>query len=220
MEWRLLAALTPSQRRLVLASTMRHRYAKGETLFHEGDLADTVHFVQEGRVVSRRTTPRGDVAAFAVLGPGEAFGEMAMLAQDHRRTSTITAIEPVVTLTLRFDEFERLCDAHPEVQALLVAMLAQRVGRLSTHLLDALYSPVDGRVLRTLLELCGQYADSEEPVELNLPLTQVEVAELSGAARPTANRFLRRLERDGLLRLHRGHVTVVDVPALRALRKA
>src|SRR3954470_17051280 len=108
MEWRLLAALTPSQRRLVLASTMRHRYAKGETLFHEGDLADTVHFVQEGRVVSRRTTPRGDVAAFAVLGPGEAFGEMAMLAQDHRRTSTITAIEPVVTLTLRFDEFERL----------------------------------------------------------------------------------------------------------------
>jgi CRP-like cAMP-binding protein len=198
---------------------MRHRYAKGETVFHEGDLADTVHFLQEGRVVSRRTTPRGDVAAFAVLGPGEAFGEMAMLADDHRRTSTITAVEPVVTLSLRFDEFRRLCDAHPAVQALLVAMLAHRVDRLSTHLLDALYASVDGRVLRTLLELCGQYADSEERVALDLPLTQVEVAELSGAARPTANRYLRRLERDGLLRLQRGHVTVVDIPALKALRK-
>jgi CRP-like cAMP-binding protein len=217
MEWRLLAALTPSQQRLVLSRTRRRRYARGETLFHEGDLAETVHFLQEGRVVSRRTTPHGDVVTFAVLGPGEAFGEMAMLADDHRRTSTIAAIEPVVTLTLRFDEFRRLCDEHPEVQDLLVAMLVQRVDRLSTHLLDALYLPADSRVLRTLLDLCGQYSDSAGPVEVNLPLTQAEVAELSGASRPTANRYLRRLEKDGFLRLQRGHLTVVSVSALRAL---
>ena len=217
MEWQLLAALTPSQQRLVLAGTRRHRYAKGETLFHEGDLAETLHFLHEGRVVSRRTTPHGDVATFAVLGPGEAFGEMAMLADDHRRTSTIVAIEPVITLSLRFDEFRRLCDEHPDVKDLLVRMLAQRVDRLSAHLIDALYLSADGRVLRTLLDLCGQYADSTKPVEVHLPLTQVEVAELSGASRPTANRYLRRLERDGLLRLQRGHVTVVDVSALRAV---
>jgi CRP/FNR family cyclic AMP-dependent transcriptional regulator len=217
MEWQLLAALTPSQQRLVLAGTRRHRYAKGETLFHEGDLAETLHFLHEGRVVSRRTTPDGDVVTFAVLGPGEAFGDMAMLADDHRRTSTIVAIEPVITLSLRFDEFRRLCDEHPDVQDLLVRMLAQRVDRLSTHLLDALYLSADGRVLRTLLDLCGHYADSAKPVEVHLPLTQVEVAELSGASRPTANRYLRRLEQDGLLRLQRGHVTVVDVSALRAV---
>src|SRR6478735_5797192 len=123
MKWQLLAALTPSQERVVLAGTRRHRYAKGETLFHEGDLAEPVHFLQEGRVVSRRTTPQGDVATFAVLGPGEAFGEMAMLADDHRRTSTIVAIEPVITLSLRFEEFRRLCEEHPEVNDLLVRML-------------------------------------------------------------------------------------------------
>ena len=217
MKWQLLAALTPSQERVVLAGTRRHRYAKGETLFHEGDLAETVHFLQEGRVVSRRTTPDGDVATFAVLGPGEAFGEMAMLADDHRRTSTIVAIEPVITLSLRFDEFRRLCDEHPDVQDLLVRMLAQRVDRLSSHLLDALYLSADGRVLRTLLDLCEQYADKGESVEVHLPLTQVEVAELSGASRPTANRYLRRLEQRGLIRLQRGQVTVVDVPALRGI---
>ena len=201
----------------MLAGTRRHRYAKGETLFHEGDLAEAVHFLQEGRVVSRRTTPHGDVATFAVLGPGEAFGEMAMLADDHRRTSTIVAIEPVITLSLRFDEFRRLCDEHPDVQDLLVRMLAQRVDRLSTHLLDALYLSADGRVLRTLLDLCEQYADRGNSVEVHLPLTQVEVAELSGASRPTANRYLRRLEEGGLIRLQRGQVTVVDVPALRGI---
>jgi CRP-like cAMP-binding protein len=215
MEWRLLASLDPAEQRLVLARTARHRYAKGETLFHEGDLAETIHFVQEGRVVSRRTTPDGDVVTYAVVGPGEAFGEMAMLADDHRRSSTIVAIEPVVTLTLRFEEFRQLCDEHPGVQALLVRMLAQRVERLSTHLLDALYLPADRRVLRTLVDLCGQYADRIRSGQVTLPLTQVDVAELSGASRPTTNRFLRRLEEDGLVRLHRGHVTVVDVEALR-----
>lgn len=216
MEWRLLADLAPSERRLVLGRTRRHRYAKGETLFHEGDLADTVHFVQEGRVVARRTTPQGDVAAFAVLGPGEAFGEMAMLADDHRRSSTIVAIEPVVTLTLGFAEFRRLCNEEPRVQVLLVAMLVQRVDRLSSHLLDALYVPADDRILRSLRDLCAHYGDGARSDEVTLPLTQVEIAELSGASRPTANRFLRRLERDGVVRLRRGHVTVLDVSALRA----
>src|SRR5690349_9502331 len=86
MEWRLLASLTPAEQRLVLARTHRHRYAKGETLFHEGDLAETIHLIQEGRVVARRSTPQGDVVTYSVMGPGEAFGEMAMLADDHRRS--------------------------------------------------------------------------------------------------------------------------------------
>jgi DNA-binding IclR family transcriptional regulator len=52
---------------------------------------------------------------------------------------------------------------------------------------------------------------------VTLPLTQVDVAELSGASRPTTNRYLRRLEEEGLVRLNRGHVTVLDVEALRAV---
>ncbi|MEO7235461.1 MAG: Crp/Fnr family transcriptional regulator [Lapillicoccus sp.] len=216
MEWRLLASLTDPERRLVLAQTHRRRYAKGETLFHEGDLAETVHLVEQGRVVSRRTTPQGDVVTYAVLGPGEAFGEMAMVAHDHRRSSTIVALEPVVTLTLRFDEFRRLCDDHPGVQTLLVAMLAQRVDRLSTHLMNALYMPADQRLLRTLVDLSTHYGPDGRSGEVTLPLTQVDVGELAGASRPTTNRVLRRLEQEGLVRLHRGHVTLVDVPALSA----
>src|SRR5204862_5871568 len=142
--------------------------------------------------------------------PGEAFGEMAMLAEDHRRTSTIVAIEPVVTLTLRFDEFRRLCDDYPGVQALLVRMLAQRVDRLSTHLVDALYLPADRRVLRTLVDLSREYAEPARVGDVTLPLTQVDVAELSGASRPTTNRYLRRLEREGLGQLNRGPVTLAD----------
>lgn len=214
MEWRLLASLTVPERRMVLARTHRHRYAKGETLFHEGDLAETVHLIEQGRVISRRTTPQGDVVTFAVLGAGEAFGEMAMVAADHRRTSTIVALEPVVTLTLRFDEFRALCNEHPGVQTLLVTMLAQRVDRLSTHLMNALYMPADRRLLRTLIDLSGHYGTDARSAEVTVPLTQADLAQLAGASRPTTNRVLRRMEHEGLLRLHRGHVTLLDVSAL------
>jgi CRP/FNR family cyclic AMP-dependent transcriptional regulator len=217
MEWRLLASLTVPERRLLLARTHRHRYAKGETLFHEGDLAETVHLIEQGRVVSRRTTHQGDAVTFAVLGPGEAFGEMAMVAADHRRSSTIVALEPVVTLTLSFKEFRQLCDAHPAVETLLVTMLAQRVDRLSTHLMNALYMPADRRLLQTLVDLSSHYGADTLSGEVTFPLGQVDVAQLAGASRPTTNRVLRRLETEGLLRLHRGRVTVLDVSALRAM---
>jgi CRP/FNR family transcriptional regulator, cyclic AMP receptor protein len=217
MEWPLLSSLSAPEQRLVLARMHRRRYARGETLFHEGDLGEAIHFIQEGRVVSRRTTRQGDTVTFALLGPGDVFGEMAMLAEDHRRSSTISAIEVVVTQTLRFDEFQRLCEEHPAVQGLLVRMLGQRVDRLSTHLLDALYLSADLRVLRSLVELCGHYADGLPSGEVILPLTQVEVAELSGASRPTTNRFLRRLEQKGIVRLNRGRVSVLDVEALRTV---
>ena len=82
-----------------------------------------------------------------------------MLADDHRRTSTIVAIEPVITLLSAVRRVSAAVRGVPGVKDLLVRMLAQRVDRLSAHLIDALYLPADGRVLRTLVDLCGQYAD-------------------------------------------------------------
>ena len=88
--------------------------------------------------------------------------------------------------------------------------------RLSDHLLEALFLPTDRRVIRRLLDLCEQYeAGPDRPVVI--PLTQTDIAELAGATRPSTNRVLRTLETDGLLRLRRGQVEVVDRPGLRRL---
>jgi CRP-like cAMP-binding protein len=185
-------------------------------VFHEGDPADTVHFVSEGRVVVRRTTQTGERVAYTVIGAGEAFGEMAMLSPAGRRTTTVEALEPTVTLSLRFADFERLCAEHPGVSRLLVLLLAERVSRLTDHLMEALYVTADQRVARRVLELCSVYAAQARPgVAVTLPVTQTEVAELAGASRPTTNRVLRRLAADGVLTLTRGRVVVHDAGAVR-----
>jgi CRP-like cAMP-binding protein len=194
----------------------RHTYRAGEVVCYEGESADTVHFVVEGRVVARRASEAGDVHAYAVLGPGQAFGELAMIRRDGRRTATIEAIEPTVTMTLGYADFERLCAEHPEVNRLLLRLLAARVARLTDALMEALHEPADLRVVRRLLTLCGMYsspAHSNSPVAV--PLNQTGLAELAGVTRPTANRVLRRLEAEGIVELNRGRVTVRDPSALR-----
>ena len=215
MEWRLLGGLSEQERRAVIAGTQRHRYRSGEVVFHEDDPADTLHFVAEGRVAARRTTATGESATFAVMGPGEAFGEMAMLTPGGRRTSTVVALEQAVTLSLRFVEFDRLRHAHPGVERLLVDVLAERVVRLSDHLVEALYLPADRRVVRRLAALCDQYGVDGDDAPTRIPLKQNEIADLGGTSRSTTNRVLQSLVVDGVVALHRGHVDVVDRIALR-----
>jgi CRP/FNR family transcriptional regulator, cyclic AMP receptor protein len=214
MEWALLGGLPEADRRVVLASAHRRRFARGEVVFHELDPADTVHVVVEGRLAARRSTPAGDTVTFAILGPGDTFGELALLGSEQRRTTTVVALEPAVTMSLGFGEVERLRAAHPAVERQLVAMLAQRVARLSDHLLEALHVPADERIVRRLLEVCDRYVVGEGARTVVVPLTQDAIGDLAGASRPTTNRVLRRLEADGVVALHRGSIEVLDRGAL------
>ena len=214
MEWALLAGLSDADRRVVLASAHRRRFSRGEVIFHEADPADTVHLVAEGRLAVRRSTSTGETVTFAILGPGDTFGEIAMLGAEPRRSSTVVTLEPTVTLSLGFGELDRLRSSHPALDRHLVELLARQVRRLSDHLLEALHVPADERIVRRLHEVCGHYGVPGAAGTVVVPLTQDAVGDLAGASRPTTNRVLRRLEADGILALHRGSIEVLDRAAL------
>lgn len=209
MEWQLLRDLPESERRRWLGKAQRRQFKRGEVLFHEGDPADAVHFIAQGRVMARRTSPMGDSVAFRVIGPGRVLGDVAVVSAARRRSSTVVALEPTTTLALTFGDFERLCAEHPGIRDQLATLLAARVKRLSDHLLEALFLSTERRVVRRLLDLCEQY-DPGPGAALVVPLTQTDIAELAGATRPSTNRVLRSLEAEGLLSLRRGQVEVVD----------
>ena len=209
-----LQGLGTEDRRRVLEHLRRRTYRSGEVVFHEGDPADSIHFGVEGRVVARRDSVDGTRLAYVLLGPGEAFGEVGLLTAHRRRSTTIEAVEPTVTMSLSSADFDRLRSAHPGVEALLVQLLVARVERLTDGLLEALHVPADQRVARRILDLTGAY-DAAATGEVRVPLTQTDLAELSGVTRPTANRVLRRLERSGAVALGRGVLVVRDPVALR-----
>jgi CRP-like cAMP-binding protein len=210
----LLAELAEEDQRRLVARMRRRTFEGGEIVFHEGDPADSVHFVLEGRIMAKRSSPEGDRLAYAVAGPGEAFGELGMLAPDRRRTATVQAIAPTTTLSLSFAEFEALRSAHPSVERLLVLLLAERVQRLTDGLMEALHVSAEARVARRVLDLTESYASGPH-AKVRLLVTQTELAELAGVTRPTANRVLRRLADEGALDLSRGQIVVRDPVLLR-----
>ena len=212
MEWALLDGVPDGDVQRVLSIARRRTFRRGEVVFHMGDPADTLHLIVSGRFAVRVQTALADVAVLTVLGPGEPFGELALLDPDGRRSATVEALEPGETRSIHRPDFERLRSEHPSVTEVLVALLAGQVRRLSGHLLEALYLPADRRVLRRLAELAEIYAPGAG--EAVIPLRQEDLAGLAGTSRATVNRVLRDEEGRGTVRLSRGRTVVLDREAL------
>jgi CRP-like cAMP-binding protein len=211
VRWELLEALDDGERREVLASARRRRFGRREVLFHRGDPGDTVHLIASGLIAVYITTPVGSSTIFALLGPGEAVGEMA-LVDAGARAATALAMEPSETLSLRREQFEELRARHPQVDRVLVGLLAARVRRQNAQLLDAYFASAEDRVLRRLAEIAARVP--ERGGLRTVRVTQEELAALAGTTRPTANAALRELERRGIVALRRGRIDVLDVDAL------
>lgn len=213
MQWALLAGVPEEERREILRVARRRTFAKNEVVFHRGDPADCCHLIAQGRFAIRIMTPLGNTVTVAVQGPGATFGEMALLAEDGKRGATVAALEPGETYAVYRTDFDRLRATHPDADRFLWAFLVNEVRALDERLLEALYLPVEKRVLRRLVELAELYGgEGEGPV--TVPLTQEVIAELSGAGRPTVNQVLREEERRGTLELTRGRTRILDASEL------
>ena len=212
MRWKVLEGVPEPDVQQLLSIARRRVFRRGEVVFHVDDPADTLHLIVSGRFAVRIQTALGDIAILAVLGPGEMFGELALIGDEPRRTATVEALQAGETRSIHRPDFERLRADHPSVTDVLVAILAGGMRRLSRHLLEALYVPADKRVLRRLLDLAEGYAPGA--AEATIPLRQEDLASIAGTSRATVNRVLREEEARGSLRLERGRTTVLDRAAL------
>jgi CRP/FNR family transcriptional regulator, cyclic AMP receptor protein len=217
MRYRLLAEVPEEDVQRLLAVARRRRFDRGEVVFHQEDPADSLHLIVSGRFAVRVMTPLGDSATIGVRGPGESFGEMALVSEGARRAATVGALEPAETFAVYQDDFHRLRREHRSIDGLLIDFLASEVRLLNGRLLEALYLPAEQRVRRRLGELAATYCDGEAPVEI--PLTQEELANLAGTSRATVNRVLREEQERGTLELTRGRTVLVDLTAIAARRR-
>lgn len=211
MQWPLLEGVPREEVERILGAARRRSFTRNEVIFHEGDPGESLHLIDTGRVAVRVTTPLGEVATLLILGPGEFFGELALLDRGSLRTATVIALEATKTLSIARGDFDRIRRTHPAVTEVLAGILADKVKRYTNHLLEALYVPADIRVLRRLLDLSDSYSHGET---ILIPLTQQDLAGLAGTSRATVNRVLREEESKGTLRLGRSRTVIVDRAAI------
>ncbi len=210
----MLDAVAARERSALLQAGVRRRFAPGEVVFHEGDPGDALHIVTQGVFVARSSSTRGEVIAVNVFGRGDLFGELALLTSSARRSATVVSLEQGATLMLGRGPFEDLRARDPQVDRVLLTVLAERNRALTSHLVELLFTPVDQRVYRRLVayhDLVAPATDDDGWIRLS----QTELATLAGTTRSTANRVLRRAEEGGLLALARGRVRLLDLDELR-----
>ena len=209
----LLASLPEPERSRVLDACQTCHFAKGQRLFSEGDRGESLFVVETGRLAVEVRTEGGDVVMLDVVGPGGVVGEVALVLPGAKRTATVLALDDVTVRMLTSGAFEQLCREHPPVAVAASQLLAERVERLTHHLVEALYVSVDRRVARRIWTLASLHGGPVPGTEL--PLTQQDIADLAGATRPTVNQSLKKLEAQGAVTLFRGGVRIADVDLLR-----
>lgn len=195
---------------------VRRRYAKDEAIFHEGEIGDTFHVIQKGRVLIEVSTARGDVAALAVRGPGEVLGELAIVGSG-RRTAKVTALEATETLALTQATLDEMRMADPSVNTRLLEILAEKLQETMDQLMEVLFIPVEARVLRVVLRLAEAFDSGTHPIIIRV--RQEDIAAMAGTRRQTANRPLKAAEAQGAIRVGRGRVEVLDRDLLEKLAK-
>ena len=208
MQWPILAEIPEEDARRVLSIARRRTFARREVVFHRGDPADTLHLVHTGRFAVRIQTALGDTVMLSMLGPGETFGEIALLDGVGPRSATVVALEKAETRAIHKVDFDALRARHPAIADILARALALRVRRLSELLLEAHYEPADRRVLRRIAEF-GEVGGV-------IPLTQEELSNLAGTSRATVNRVVNEARARGELEVRRGRIEVLDAAALAA----
>ena len=191
-------------------------FPAGTRVFHEGDSSDACYIVSEGSFRVTREHSDGRAITLATLGPGEIFGELAMLDGD-KRSASAESITDGTLLALPANDVRSLLARNPEIALKLVAGLVRRLRAANARLSRQSFQTVPSRVAGILLQLSrdSQPADGEGEVEVTIRMNQTDLAQLAGTSRESVSRFLAELERAGVVRSGRGRVTVLQPGKLR-----
>lgn len=197
------------------AAAQRHRYERGQIIFHQGDPGETLHVLAHGRVKVTYMGESGSQAVLAILGPGDCFGELSLL-DGEPRSATVEALEDIETVALWRKEFIQVLRTNEGALDQLLKLLARRLRQTSRGLADFAFLDLEGRLAKKLLELATEYGRQiDGAIEIDLRLTQEDLAAMVGSTRTSVNRAISSYENRGLIRRRGRRLLILDQERLR-----
>lgn len=198
-----------------LAGHMRRlAFRRGTMIFHKDQAGDALYVVSSGRVRLFVPAEGGEELTVDIAGPGEVFGELALL-DGRPRSASAEAVEETVTYTINRETFQRALATIPGLAAGVIELLSARLRHVTEYAESLAFLDVHGRLARALLELADRYGVAGEGVEIDLDLTQAELATMIGATRERVNRALAVFRAQGLVVLRGRKIVLRDAQRLR-----
>lgn len=188
-------------------------FPRNETIFTQGEAAETVMYLQSGGVKFTVVNGSGKEAVVAMFGPNDFFGEGCMVGQSIRM-GTATAVTPSSVLVIEKDELLRVLHTEHKLSDKFIAYMLARNVRMEEDLIDQLFNSSEKRLARTLL-LLAQYGKKKEPEEILAKVSQETLAGMVGTTRARVNFFMNKfrklgfIEYNGKIKINKSLLTVV-----------
>jgi CRP/FNR family cyclic AMP-dependent transcriptional regulator len=170
---------------------------KNKTVFAQGDVADTVFYIQKGRIKVLVVSEQGKEAVVGILEPGQFFGE-GCLNGHSLRISTATAMEECLITSIAKDAMLRTLHSEPKFSELFMTYLLSRNSRIEEDLIDQLFNSSEKRLARLLL-LLANFGKEGTPQPIVAHVSQETLAEMIGTTRSRVSFFMNKFRKLGFI---------------------
>jgi len=185
------------------------QYPKNSILVYEGEEPDALYIIVSGKAKVYVSDEDGKELVLDSLGPGEFFGELALI-DGAPRSATVMTTDKSTLLKINQKDFSSYLQNTPGVALNVLKELARRVRGVNEHIRDLALLDVYGRVARTLLRLAKE---TDEGLVTDA-ITQQEIANMVGASREMVSRVLNNLKADGYISVADKRIRVLATPPL------
>lgn len=180
-------------------------YRKNQIVYAQGNPADSVFYIQKGKVKKTVVSEQGKEAVIAVLGTGDFFGEGCLTGQA-LRLATVAALTECVIVRIAKSNIIRVIHEEPAFAELFISHLLARNSRVEEDLVDQLFNSSEKRLARTLL-LLANFGKEGEPEPVLAKISQETLAEMIGTTRSRVSAFMNKFRQLGLID-YNGHIEV------------
>jgi len=205
----LFVSLAPREIEALSDLAVEKHFSSGQRLFHEGDPCEGLFVLGAGSVKIFKTSPSGREILLAIETAPGSVAEVPLF-DGGAYPASVGAIEDVTAYLIRKESFQRVCHQHPEVPLKVLAVVGKRLRQLVTLIESVTFGSVRQRLARALLEF-SQQAGSPS---FALPVTHEELALRLGTVREVVSRNLSRFQAEGLLRVSRREIHLLNLPGL------
>ena len=205
--------LAPSLVRRISALALIRRLRAGQVLFLKNDRGDALYGVLKGRIRISASSPGGQEVILAIMGPGEIFGEIALL-DGMPRTADAIATAATELMMIRRHEFLELLESEPSLSIHLLKLICQRLRGLNEQIEDSAFLGVPARLAKRLLIMAQQGEQIADGIRVRLQPSQSQLGQMLGASRVSINKHLQHWKKKEWISLSRGYIVIRDRAAL------
>ncbi len=209
--------LSEDELRTIAPLFQENKWNRGKLLFMEGDSGDELFVVKSGVVKIYRFDDEKEII-LALFGPGDFFGEMAVIQPALNRSATAETLESCSIYTMKRSVFYEFMEKHPRMCIKLLEVTVQRLRNANDQIYNLTFLDVRSRIIRTILRLAEERGVKlGDGLLVDIRMTHQQLASFAGTARESATKVLQELSEEGIIVVEKKRIFLPDHKKLKEL---